>query len=58
VFTNAKWARIVQFRGRLSILPSGFDAPDFGAVPGSWSEGGEVLPGWQIVFDFTELIGR
>jgi hypothetical protein len=49
---------VLQLRGLLTIFPGGFDATDFGAEPGSWSVGTEVLPSWQIVIDASEWVFR
>ena len=47
---------ILQLRGQLVTFPGGFDASDFGAVPGSWKVGTELLWGAALVIDFGVLL--
>lgn len=49
---------ILQLRGVGTVFPGGFDAADFGAIPGSWRAGTEFLPTFQVVLDFGSLLGR
>jgi len=49
---------ILQLKFALTSFPGGFDAADFGAVPGSWQVGTEVLKSFTIVLDFGELLRR
>jgi hypothetical protein len=45
-------AGILQLRFNLTSFPGGFDAADFGAVPGSWEADTELLKSFSIVLDF------
>jgi len=47
---------ILQLRFQATTFPGGFDAADFGAVPGSWRVGTELLKSYSIVLDFGELL--
>ncbi len=49
---------ILQFRVQGTTFPGGFDAADFGAIPGSWRTGTELLASWHIVLDFEKLLMR
>lgn len=51
-------AGILQLKFALTSFPGGFDAADFGAVPGSWQVGTEFLKSFSIVLDFGELLRR
>ena len=51
-------AGILQLKFALTSFPGGFDAADFGAVPGSWQVGTELLKSFTIVLDFGELLRR
>ena len=51
-------AGILQLKFALTSFLGGFDAADFGAVPGSWQVGTEVLKSFTIVLDFGELLRR
>jgi hypothetical protein len=46
---------ILQVRGQVVTFPGGFDAADFGAVPGSWKAGTELLWGAALVIDLGVL---
>ena len=49
--TKGTWRDIVTVRIGVLIIPTGFDAKDFGAVPGSFHTSFEVLPTVSLVFD-------
>ena len=51
-------AGILQVKFNLTSFPGGFDAADFGAVPGLWQVGTELLKSFSIVLDFGELLRR
>jgi len=51
-------AGILQLKFALTSFPGGFDAADFGAVPGSWQVGTEFLKSFSIILDFGELLRR
>jgi hypothetical protein len=53
-----EWTRILQGRLIGTLFPGGFDAADFGAIPGSWESGAEIVPAFHLVFDFGELLWR
>jgi hypothetical protein len=49
---------ILQFRLQGTTFPGGFDAADFGAIPGSWRVGTELLPSFHVVLDFQAWLAR
>jgi hypothetical protein len=49
-------AGILQLKFNLTSFPGGFDAADFGATPGSWRVGTELLRSFSLVLDFGELL--
>ena len=51
-------AGILQLKFALTSFPGGFDAADFGAVPGSWQAGTELLKSFSLILDFGELLRR
>jgi hypothetical protein len=46
----------LQFRLVMTVLPGGFDAEDFGAIPGSYSSGTEVQANLYIIVNATNLL--
>jgi len=46
----------LQFRLVMTVLPGGFDAEDFGAIPGSYSSGTEVQANLYIIVNVTNLL--
>jgi len=54
--SHPRAAGILQVKFNLTSFPGGFDASDFGAIPGSWQAGAELLKSFSLVLDFGELI--
>ena len=46
----------LQFRLVMTVLPGGFDAEDFGAIPGSYPSGTEVQANLYIIVNATNLL--
>lgn len=56
--SRQRWPGVLQAKFNLTSFPGGFDAADFGAIPGSWQVGTELLKSFSIVLDFGELLRR
>jgi hypothetical protein len=52
---NPGWADVVAFRVGAIYYPKGFDATDFGALPGSFHTDHELLTSISLVLDFGKL---
>jgi hypothetical protein len=46
----------LQFRVVMTVIPGGFDAEDFGAIPGSYTSGTEVQTNLYIIVNATNLL--
>jgi len=57
-FTGKNWGRAIIVRGSLLVVPSGFDATDFGAVPGSFHVARDIVPSAEISFDLLKAMGK
>jgi hypothetical protein len=47
----------LQVRVVMTVIPGGFDAEDFGAIPGSYKSGTEVQGNLYVIVNFANLIG-
>jgi hypothetical protein len=47
----------LQVRLVMTVLPGGFDAEDFGAIPGSYSSGTEVQANMYLIVNVANLLG-
>jgi len=56
--SRSRAAGFLQVNFNLTSFPGGFDAGDFGAIPGSWQVGTEVLRSFSLVLDFGALLRR
>jgi hypothetical protein len=54
-FAKVPYLRAVIFRGALIIVPQGFDATDFGAIPGTYHTSNDVLRSAGIFVDWLRL---
>jgi hypothetical protein len=48
---NHPWLSFITIRAGYELIPQGFDAQDFGAVPGTFHTGHESLARVQVLFD-------
>ena len=53
----AKWSgwKAIILQGGVIVVPQGFDAKDFGAVPGTFHKSTEILPTVGITIDVLKL---
>jgi hypothetical protein len=55
VLKNSRLVEMLLIRGEGRMFKGGFTDADFGARPGSYSEPGEIVWGWSLVFDLSTL---
>jgi hypothetical protein len=55
VMRNSRLVEALMIRGEGTMFKGGFTDAEFGARPGSYSEPGEIVWGWSIVFDVSTL---
>jgi hypothetical protein len=47
----------LQLRVVMTVLPGGFDAEDFGAIPGSYKSGTEIQANFYVIVNAANLLG-